>query len=128
MFKNTVAFSSFSVDNINKAKKFYGKTLGLKVKEIPEGINVYLVGGAHVFIYPSTDYHVPENTVLNFLVNDIEKTIAQLGKRGVKMEHYRAEFKTDKKGILWGKKGWGPKAIAWFKDPADHIIAIIQEK
>ncbi len=127
MFKNTIAFSSFSVDNLAIAKKFYGKTLGLKLVTIREGLEIHLAGGARVFIYPSTDYNPPEHTILNFLVSDIEKTIRELAKRGVKMEQYDMPgIKTDKKGIVRDKMG--PKAIAWFKDPADHILAIIQEK
>ena len=31
MLKDTKAFSSFSVDDLQKAKQFYGETLGLDV-------------------------------------------------------------------------------------------------
>jgi catechol 2,3-dioxygenase-like lactoylglutathione lyase family enzyme len=127
MFANTPAFSSFSVDDLDKAKRFYGETLGLKVVEIDEGLELHLAGGATVFIYPSDDYHAPEHTVLNFVVDDVEKTIAELGKRGVRMEHYDLPgIKTDAKGIFRGDMG--PKAIAWFKDPADHILAVLQQR
>ena len=37
MFKGTKAFSSFSVDDLKKAKTFYSETLGLDVNETPEG-------------------------------------------------------------------------------------------
>ena len=131
MFKGTRAFSSFSVDDIKAAKKFYSETLGLDVNEIPEGIELHLAGGGiPVFVYPSTDYHAPEHTVLNFLVDDIDEAVDQLGMRGVKMEHYDLpDMKTDAKGILRNDSGgMGPKAIAWFKDPAHHILAVIQEE
>lgn len=131
MFKDTKAFSSFSVDDIKKAKKFYSETLGLKVKEIPEGLELHLAGGGiPVFIYPSDDYHVPEHTVLNFLVDNIEKAVDELRKRGVRMEQYDLpEMKTDAKGIVRNESGrMGPKAMAWFKDPAGHILAVMQEK
>jgi predicted enzyme related to lactoylglutathione lyase len=131
MFKNTKAFCSFSVDDLGKAKDFYGKTLGLTVKETPEGLELHLAGGGlPVFIYPSTDYHAPEHTVLNFMVDDIDKAVEDLAKRGVKLEHYDLPgMKTDAKGIFRTKPGeMGPKAIAWFKDPADHILAVMQEK
>jgi catechol 2,3-dioxygenase-like lactoylglutathione lyase family enzyme len=130
MFANTQAFSSFSVNDMDKAKRFYGDTLGLKVKEIPEGLELGLAGGATVFIYLSDDYHAPEHTVLNFVVDDIERAVAQLEKRGVRMEHYDLPgIKTDAKGIYRGEMGeMGPKAIAWFKDPADHILSVLQEK
>lgn len=131
MFKNTKAFSSFSVDDLKKAKWFYGETLGLKVKEVPEGLELHLAGGGiPVFIYPSSDYHAPEHTVLNFLVDDVDKAVDELGKRGVRMEQYDLpEMKTDVKGIVRNESGaMGPKAMAWFKDPSGHILSVMQEK
>ncbi len=131
MFKNTKAFCSFSVNDLNKAKDFYCDILGLTVKEIPEGLELHLAGiGTPVFIYSSTDYHAPEHTVLNFMVGDIDKAAEDLAKRGVKLEHYDLpSMKTDTKGIFRTKAGEiGPRAIAWFKDPAGHILSILQEK
>ena len=128
MFKNTPAFSGFSVPDIQKAKEFYAGTLGLDVIERPEGLELHLAGGARVFVYQSSDYHAPEHTVLNFLVENIDTTVDELSAKGVQMEHY-PEFHTDEKGICRNDGAHpGPKAIAWFKDPADHILAIIQEK
>jgi catechol 2,3-dioxygenase-like lactoylglutathione lyase family enzyme len=131
MFKGTKAFSSFSVDDMKKAKAFYSGTLGLDVNETPEGLELHLAGGGiPVFIYHSTDYHAPEHTVLNFIVDDVDDAVDQLGMRGVRMEHYdMPEIKTDAKGIMWNENGnMGPKAIAWFKDPAGHILSVLQEK
>jgi predicted enzyme related to lactoylglutathione lyase len=131
MFKGTKAFSSFSVPDMKKAKTFYSETLGLDVNETPEGLELHLSGGGiPVFIYHSTDYHAPEHTVLNFVVDDVEEAVEKLEKRGVRMEHYdMPDIKTDAKGIMRGGNGkMGPKAIAWFKDPADHILSVMQEK
>jgi len=112
MFKNTKAFSSFSVDDMTKAKDFYGNKLGLSVSQTPEGLDVELGGGAHVFIYQSDDYNPPEHTVLNFVVDDVEKTVGDLKKKGIAMEHYdMPNIKTDDKGIFRGDMG--PAAIAW---------------
>ena len=33
LFKDTKAFSSFSVDDVQRAKEFYGQMLGLEVSE-----------------------------------------------------------------------------------------------
>jgi len=65
--------------------------------------------------------------VLNFVVDDIDAAIDGLAERGVRMEHYDwPEIKTDERGIFRGDKG--PKAISWFKDPAGHILSVLQEK
>lgn len=127
MFKDTPAFSSFSVDNLAQAKDFYGRTLGLDVEETPEGLEIHLAGGTKVFVYPSSDYTAPEHTVLNFVVDDIDAAIDGLAERGVSMEQYDwPEIKTDERGIFRGESG--PKAIAWFKDPAGHVLSVLQEQ
>ena len=130
LFKNSKAFSSFSVNDLDKAKKFYGDTLGLKIKETPEGLELHLAGGTMpVFIYPSDDYHAPEHTVLNFIVDDIDAAVNDLKTRGIAMEHYdQPGIKTDAKGIMRTKSGDpGPKAIAWFKDPAGHTLSVLSQ-
>ena len=129
-FKYSRAFSSFSVDDLAKAKSFYGEILGLKVKETPEGLEQHLAGGnMPVFIYPSDDYHAPEHTVLNFIVDDIDAAIKDLKKRGIIMEQYDLpDMKTDAQGVMRNKAGEpGPKAIAWFKDPAGHILSVLSQ-
>jgi catechol 2,3-dioxygenase-like lactoylglutathione lyase family enzyme len=130
MFKDTPAFSSFSVDDIEAAKKFYGETLGLEVKQRPEGLELHLAGGAEVFIYPSSTYEVPTHTVLMFMVDDIHAAIQELKEKGIAMEQYdRPDFTTDEEGVLENDGTHpGPKAVAWFKDPAGHVLSIIQEK
>ncbi len=129
-FKYSRAFSSFSVDDLAKAKSFYGEILGLKVKETPEGLELHLAGGnMPVFIYPSDDYHAPEHTVLNFIVDDIDAAIKDLKKRGIIMEHCDLpDMKTNAQGVMRNKAGEpGPKAIAWFKDPAGHILSVLEQ-
>jgi catechol 2,3-dioxygenase-like lactoylglutathione lyase family enzyme len=126
--KESKVFYSFSVDDIEMARIFYGETLGLKVKQTPEGLEIHLNGvKMPVFIYPSDDYHAPEHTVLNFIVDDIDKAVDDLVKRGIEIEHYdEPGIKTDAKGIMRTKTGeLGPKAIAWFKDPAGHILSVL---
>jgi catechol 2,3-dioxygenase-like lactoylglutathione lyase family enzyme len=127
MFKDTRAFSSFSVDDLQKAKEFYGQTLGLDVDEIPEGLVLHIAGGTEVFIYPSDNYTAPKHTVLNFPVSDIDEAVDELARRGVRMEHYDLpDMKTDEKGIFRGDDG--PRAIAWFKDPADHVLSVLEDR
>lgn len=125
MFRDTKAFSSFSVDDLARAKEFYGETLGLDVVETPEGLELHIAGSAPVFVYPSSTYTAPKHTVLNFPVDDIDAAVDELTARGVRMEQYDLpELKTDERGIFRGDSG--PKAIAWFKDPADHVLSVLQ--
>ena len=130
MFKDTKAFSSFSVDDLAKAKEFYGGTLGLKVTEVSEMnlLQLELAGGGRVMVYPKDDHAPATFTVLNFSVGDIDEAVDALTDRGVTFEKYDSGMiKTDEKGIARGEdSGQGPQ-IAWFKDPAGNILSVLIE-
>jgi predicted enzyme related to lactoylglutathione lyase len=131
MFQNTKAFSSFSVNDVDTAKTFYQDKLGLEVKVIPMGENyslleLHIAGGAKIMVYPKPNHTPATFTVLNFPVDDVEKTVDELAGRGVKFEHYdMGDMKTDEKGIVRGN-GMGPD-IAWFTDPAGNIISVLKD-
>ena len=124
MFKDSDAFSGFAVDDLQRAKEFYGETLGLEVAEANDLLEIRLGSGAKVLAYPKPD-HVPATfTILNFPVEDIERVVDELTGRGVKFEIYDEEdLKTDERGIAHGP---GPK-IAWFTDPAGNILSVLEE-
>jgi predicted enzyme related to lactoylglutathione lyase len=122
--KDSKAFSGFSVDDIAKAKQFYGGTLGLEVSEAQLLLKLHLAGGATVLIYPKPNHAPASFTVLNFPVPDIEKAVERLTKSGVRFERYEGTLKTDQLGIF---RGGGP-LIAWFKDPAGNILSVVEQK
>jgi catechol 2,3-dioxygenase-like lactoylglutathione lyase family enzyme len=127
VFKNTKAFSSFSVDDLKKAKEFYGQKLGLEVAETKEGLALRIAGGGEVFIYPKPNHEPATFTVLNFPVKEIDHAVDALHKLGVRFESYEGEMKTDEKGIFRGAaRGEGPN-IAWFKDPAGNILSVLEQ-
>jgi catechol 2,3-dioxygenase-like lactoylglutathione lyase family enzyme len=125
MFKNTKAFSGFAVDDIAKAQKFYGQTLGLEVTEGNGMLTLRIAGGTNILIYPKPN-HVPATfTILNFPVEDVDKAVAALKERGVRFESYtEKDIKTDEKGIH-RSDGQGP-TVAWFKDPAGNILSVFE--
>jgi len=125
MFKHTKAFSSFSVNDIEKAKEFYSKTLGLDVAENPMGLIELKISGNNIMVYPKPNHEPATFTVLNFPVEDVEKAVDELTAKGVVFEQYEGEIKTDEKGI--SRDNGGP-TIAWFKDPAGNILSVLQEK
>ncbi len=125
MFKNTKAFSSFSVNDIQKAKEFYSRTLGLEVSEMHGLLHLHIAGGCMILIYPKPNHTPATHTILNFPVDNIEEAVKELNKRGVRFEIYdEDELKTDEKGIF---RDGGPY-IAWFKDPAGNILSVLEEK
>ncbi|HEX9986222.1 MAG TPA: VOC family protein [Thermoanaerobaculia bacterium] len=122
MFGNTRAFSGFSVDDLDKARKFYTETLGLKVVDNPMGLlELHIAGGIPILIYPKPNHEPATFTILNFPVPDIDAAVDELTRRGVRFEQYK-ELETDEKGISRGEP-----QIAWFKDPAGNILSVIGE-
>jgi predicted enzyme related to lactoylglutathione lyase len=122
MFANTEAYSGFATDDMDKAKEFYGETLGLNVTELDPGslLQLELAGGRNTLIYIKPDFQPATYTILNFVVDDVEAAVDQLAERGVQVERYEG-FEQDEKGIDSSGPGGG---IAWFKDPAGNILSV----
>ena len=121
MFASTKAFSGFSVDDIPRAKEFYGETLGVGVSEANGMLTLELAGGERpTLVYPKPDHEPATFTILNFPVDDVDDAVDALTGRGVEFERY--EGTTDEKGVM---RDQGPP-IAWFKDPAGNVLSVIQ--
>ncbi len=124
MFKNIKAFSSFSVDDLEKAKEFCGQTLGLEISKSMGGLNLLIAGGKKIFVYSKTDHTPATFTSLNFPVGNVEQAVDKLTNLGVRFEiQNEGELKTDYKRIF---HGGGPK-ITWFKDPAGNFLSVPEE-
>jgi catechol 2,3-dioxygenase-like lactoylglutathione lyase family enzyme len=123
MFRGTAAFSGFSVDDIPKAKEFYGGTLGLEVSDVHGMLQLRLGGGATVLVYPKEDHTPATFTILNFPVDDIDRAVDHLTAAGVRLERYPHLGEADEKGVY---RGQGPH-IAWFTDPAGNVLSVLQD-
>ena len=125
MLEKSKAFRGFSVKDIQRAKEFYSRTMGLEVSESHGLLNLHLAGGTIVLIYPKPK-HVPASfTVLNFPVDSVDKAVDELTKRGVCFENYsEPDFKTDERGIFHG----GGPVTAWFKDPTGNILSVLEQR
>jgi catechol 2,3-dioxygenase-like lactoylglutathione lyase family enzyme len=124
MFKDTHAFSGFSVNDIPQAKRFYGETLGLNVTEEYGMLQLRLATGATVLVYPKENHEPASFTILNFPVADVDEAVDRLTEAGVPFEHYEGELQTDEKGIF---REEGP-TIAWFRDPAGNILSVLEDQ
>ena len=125
MFADTKAYSGFAVDDLQKAREFYGETLGVRTDVLDEenGLMVlHLAGDRDTLIYVKPDFTPATYTILNFQVDDIEAAVDELTSRGVRFERYDG-FDQDEKGIA---RGQGPD-IAWFTDPAGNILSVLKE-
>jgi predicted enzyme related to lactoylglutathione lyase len=122
MLESSKAYSGFAVDDLDKALKFYGETLGLKASVLQEGvlIQIDLAGDRPTLVYLKPDFEPATYTILNFPVDDVDAAVDELASRGVDFERYDG-FEQDEKGI----DRTGPNGgIAWFRDPAGNILAV----
>jgi len=124
MLEKSKAFSGFAVNDIAKARQFYGETLGLQVKEDEGMLAIHRGSGATVLAYPKPNHTPATFTILNFPVSDVEQTVRALREHGVRFEIYReGPYKTDEQGIHRGK---GDPTVAWFTDPAGNILSVVE--
>ena len=124
MQTNRPPFSSFAVPDIDAARRFYGDTLGLDVRDSGEQglLELHLGGAAPVLVYPKPDHQPATSTVLNFPVASVEAAVDELNAAGVEMARFDVGGPGDDKGI---HRGSGP-TIAWFRDPAGNILSIVE--
>jgi catechol 2,3-dioxygenase-like lactoylglutathione lyase family enzyme len=123
MLEESRAYSGFAVDDVDAARRFYGETLGLRTSVLSEEVgllSLHLAGGRDTLVYRKPDFEPATYTILNFPVDDVDRTVDELTRRGVRFERYEG-FGQDEKGI--SREGGGP-TIAWFKDPAGNILSV----
>ncbi len=123
MFAKTKTFSGFSVDDLDKARHFYGDTLGIETSEQYGLLTLHLAGGRDTLVYPKPDHAPATYTILNFEVDDIDQAVDGLAARGVQFDRYDG-LGQDEKGI---NRAGGPY-IAWFRDPAGNILSVLQQR
>ncbi|PDP86590.1 glyoxalase [Glycomyces fuscus] len=126
MFDTARAFASFAVPDPDRAREFYGTTLGLALAPVggmeEHGLfGIDLGEGRAVLVYPRPDHRPADFTVLNLPVDDIDDAVDELVRRGVGMLRYEG-FDQDGKGVSRGE----PK-VAWFADPFGNVCSVIQE-
>lgn len=123
MFANTKAFSGFAVDDLEKAREFYAGTLGIETSEQYGIMTLHLAGGRDTIVYAKPGHTPADYTILNFPVDDIDTAVDELAAHGVRFERYDG-LGQDEKGI---NRAGGPY-IAWFRDPAGNVLAVLQER
>jgi predicted enzyme related to lactoylglutathione lyase len=122
MLTDSEAYSGFAVDDLEKAKEFYGETLGMRISELDAEnglLQMQINGSRDILVYLKPDHSPAPFTILNFPVDDVDATVETLSEKGVRFERYEG-FDQDEKGVMRGR---GP-TIAWFTDPAGNILSV----
>ena len=126
MLSNASVAPTLPTTDLQRARDFYEKKLGLIVKkESAGGITFQAGNNTELYVYKRGPSKV-EHTLAAFHVDDVEATVDELTQKGVVFEQYDFPgLKTNEKGIAI-VEGEGEKA-AWFKDPDGNILAVGQE-
>ena len=114
-----------AVKDLDRARKFYEDTLGLKpVEEMGSEVLTLKSGETKFSVYRSEFAGTNKATALNFDVDDIDAEVRELKDKGVMFEHYDLEGLTPKGDVYVGE---GMKT-AWFKDPDGNILSLMESK
>jgi len=105
-----------------RSRKFYEETLGLKfVADDPFAL-VFRIGRIQLRIQKVERKPRISYTVLGWAVTDIQKTVRQLSKEGVKFMRY--DGLGQDAGGIWLAPGGA--RVAWFRDPDDNILSLTE--
>ena len=123
MLQNAPMYSYIPARDVARARRFYEDKVGLKPKQEIAGGVVYEFGkGTACFLYPTQNAGTSKASQAYWQVQDIEREVAELKKRGVQFEEYDMPAMKTVNSIF---TGGGAKA-AWFKDSEGNILAVIQ--
>jgi predicted enzyme related to lactoylglutathione lyase len=124
MLQNSPFYAYIPAKDVSRARKFYEEKLGFKAGQETAGGVVYEFGkGTAAFLYETPNAGTSRASQAFWQVEDIEREVAELKKRGVKFEDYDMPGMKTKDGIFIG----GGAKAAWFKDSEGNILAVIQE-
>jgi catechol 2,3-dioxygenase-like lactoylglutathione lyase family enzyme len=122
VFANTKAYSGIAVHDLQEARAFYRETLGLRTSEEHGLMWLHLAGERDTLVYEQTEATPASFTILNFEVDDIDRTVDALASRGVRFERYD-EMEQDDRGVFRAEGLFA----AWFEDPSGYVLAVLQE-
>ena len=115
-----------AVKDLDRARKFYEETLGLRAKEEMEGeVLTVQSGRTPITVYKSEFAGTNKATSLTFAVDDLQSEVQDLKEKGIFFEKYNLEGLTPKGDFYEGEGGF---KTAWFKDPDGNILSLLQEK
>ena len=123
MLQKFPLYAYLPATNVARARQFYEGKLGFKPARETAGGVVYEFGnGTGCFLYPTPNAGTNKASQAFWEVDDVEREVADLKKRGVTFEEYDMPGLKTKNGIA---SAGGAKS-AWFKHTEGNILAIVQ--
>ena len=123
MLQRSPMYAYIPAKDMARARRFYEDKLGWRPKqEISGGVAYEFAGGTACFLYPTPNAGTSKASQAFWSVDDVEREVAELRKRGVTFEDYEMPGEKSPSGVI---TAGGAKA-AWFKDSEGNIMAVIQ--
>jgi len=123
MLQKSPMYAYIPVKDVARARQFYEQTLGLKPKEEKSGGVLYEFGKhTACFLYPTPNAGTSKASQAFWQVDDVEREVAELKRRGVKFEEYDMPGMKTENGIASA----GDAKAAWFKDTEGNTMALIE--
>lgn len=122
MLQSSALVGFVGVADLSRAKRFYGETLGLKLRDEWPYALVADVAGTMLRITAVGEPSRSPYTVLGWAVPDIVQVVDGLVARGIALTHYDG-MGQDERGI-WTAPGGA--RIAWFLDPDGNTLSLSQ--
>jgi catechol 2,3-dioxygenase-like lactoylglutathione lyase family enzyme len=117
------AVANLAVSDIDRARRFYGDTLGLKqIDSEGDDFAVFQSGDSNINVYRSEFAGTNEATAVTWEVDDIDAEVETLKGKGVAFEHYDMPGQELRGDIHVGEEG----KMAWFKDPDGNILHVVE--
>lgn len=115
--------ANLAVRDLEKAKKFYEGTLGLKpIGKEGDHLVAYRSGRSTILVYESQYAGTNKATALTWTVgDDVDGIVRALKAKGVKFEHYELPGMTRTGDV----HAAGDMKAAWFRDPDGNILSIV---
>lgn len=126
MLGDFLVFPILLSKDLDASRDFYHGTLGLEIIREDEGDRIVLRcgGGSQLAVTLSTVGTCDTQTQLAWRVPDIHAAVADLRARGVRIEEYTAPDPVTVEGIADMGHSWA----AWFIDPSQNVLAVVQPK
>jgi catechol 2,3-dioxygenase-like lactoylglutathione lyase family enzyme len=112
--------------DLDASRTFYHDTLGLPILREDPGDRIVFGsgGGTQLAVTLSTVGTSDSQTQVAWRVPDIRAAIADLRRRGVRIEEYTAPDPVTIDGVADMGHSWA----AWFVDPSRNVLAVVQPK
>ena len=124
MLKKSAAIATVAVKDIEAARAFYERTLGLEpVDESEPGVVTFRSGDSSLLVYESQFAGTNRATAVTWLLADVRGAVKDLEAKGVAFEHYDMPD-TSRDGHVHVS---GRIEVAWFKDPDGNIHALVNQ-